>query len=454
MSVPLCVSLCVSVLSLPAADVDSSTLRGKVLCGYQGWFRCPGDAANMGWIHWSRDSRRIAPATLTFEMWPDLSEFPASDRHPAPGFTHADGRPAELFSSDHPDTVLRHFRWMRDHGIDGVWLQHFLVDLPGGPSSDRFASRSHVLGHVRIAARETGRAWALTFDIAGMPADRIYDVLTGEWKRLVDEGVTRDGRYIHQGGKPVVQVFGFYRNNRSTPMTPALANRLVDFFHAPGPYPAYLVGGGDWDWRRNRDPDWQAALRRLDAYAPWNVGNSSKDAAGVRHASMGYWAEDRREYERDGRLWLPVVYPGFSWDNLQRTPAGSSTVSRNGGKFLWEQFAELRRLGVDSAFVAMFDEVDEGTAIFKVTNDPPKEAPFVGYDGLPSDWYLRLVGEGTRLLRGERPPSAEPFDASDPSVRPAAEACPRSFPEIPGTMGRNRGIEGQGARSVTCRRDG
>ncbi len=42
----------------------------------------------------------------------------------------------------------------------------------------------------------------------------------------------------------------------------------------------------------------------------------------------------------------------------------------------------------------MFDEVDEGTAIFKVTSEPPTQAHFVGYEGLPSDWYLRLTGEG------------------------------------------------------------
>jgi hypothetical protein len=35
-------------------EVEASPLRGKVMCGYQGWFRCPGDAANMGWIHWNR----------------------------------------------------------------------------------------------------------------------------------------------------------------------------------------------------------------------------------------------------------------------------------------------------------------------------------------------------------------------------------------------------------------
>jgi hypothetical protein len=55
----------------------------------------------------------------------------------------------------------------------------------------------------------------------------------------------------------------------------------------------------------------------------------------------------------------------------------------------------------------MFDEGDEGTAIFKVTSSPPTQTHFEDYEGLPSDWYLRLVGEGTKMLRKERPISAE-----------------------------------------------
>jgi len=77
-------------------------------------------------------------------------------------------------------------------------------------------------------------------------------------------------------------------------------------------------------------------------------------------------------------------------------------VPRRGGKFLWEQFRELSKLGVDSVLVAMFDEVDEGTAIFKVSNTPPTQAVFVTYDGMPADWYLRLTAEGTKVLTGER----------------------------------------------------
>jgi hypothetical protein len=386
-----------------ARPVDASTLRGKVLCGYQGWFRCPGDASGLGWIHWSRDSRRITPQTVSFEMWPDLSEYSAAERFTAPGFFYPDGKPAVLFSSDNGATVLRHFCWMRDYGIDGVWLQHFVVDLPSGPGQNRYASRLRVLQHVRSAAMKTGRVWALAFDIAGMPPDRIVEVLTRNWRSLVDAGIPDDARYVHEKRLPVVQVWGLYHKNPSNRMTAAIGNRLIDFFHAPGPYRAFVVGGGDWNWRRNPDPDWQKMLKRLDGYSPWNVGNYRTDRDGTKHASTSYWLDDRRECERGGMLWLPVVYPGFSWKNLQRHAPGLVTIQRRRGEFLWEQFRDLARLKVTEATVAMFDEVDEGTAIFKVTSAPPAQADFVGFEGLPSDWYLRLVGEGTKLLAGQRP---------------------------------------------------
>ena len=391
--------------------VDAASLRNKILCGYQGWFRCPGDASGLGWVHWSRDAGAIRPETLTFEMWPDMGEYGADERFPVPGFTYPDGRPAALFSSDNAATVLRHFRWMRGHDIDGAWLQHFLVDLPGGPVAQLYPSRLRVLRHVMAAAGRTGRAWALAYDIAGMPADRIYDVLTADWKRMVASGVARSPRYLREGGRPVVLVWGFYRNSASNAMSARLANRLIDFFGARGPCSAFLVGGGDWDWRSNPDPAWRAFHRRFGGYVPWNVGNYSVDqATGVKRASTGAWAGDRQECERQGVVWIPTVYPGFGWDNLTRRAregAPTSAIPRRGGRFLWEQFHELAKQGVGSAYVAMFDEVDEGTSIFKVTSSPPTQARFSGYEGLPSDWYLRLVGEGARMLRGKRPITAQ-----------------------------------------------
>ncbi|HET6385235.1 MAG TPA: glycoside hydrolase family 71/99-like protein [Armatimonadota bacterium] len=390
--------------------VDATTLRGKIMCGYQGWFRCPGDAENQGWDHWSRNRARIAPDTLTFEMWPDMSDYPTTERFDALGFTYPDGKPASLFSSDNAATILRHFQWMRDYGIDGAWMQFFLVGLPGGPLESHYRSRRRVLDDAARAALKTGRVWALSYDIAAMPTDRIYEVLTRNWKQLVDEELVHGPRYLHYHGLPVVQIWGFYWNNKSNLMTPELGNRLIDFFAAPGRYHAFLVGGGDWNWRSNPDPKWQALYHRFQAYAPWNVGNVSIGPKGALRATTHYWKADKQDCDARGALWIPVIYPGFSWDNLKREPAGQSNIPRRRGQFLWEQFRELSAMGVDTVYVAMFDEVDEGTAIFKVTSAPPVQAHFVGYGGLPSDWYLRLVGLGSKMLHKKQPvPAAIPI---------------------------------------------
>jgi hypothetical protein len=375
------------------AVIDASTLRHKVLCGYQGWFRCPGDPAGEGWRHWSRNSARLTPRSLTFEMWPDLSEHAADEKYPAPGFTHPDGKPAHLFSSAHPKTVERHFQWMKRYGIDGVLVQRFLVNLRT-PSFDK------VLGHVRASAAKTGRVYAVGYDLTDAPKGRLYDLLVGDWKRLVDElKVTRDDRYLRHGGKPVVMVWGFFSDR----FGPALAHRVIDFFKTDGRYGATLIGGCQWQWRAEKDAEWARAFRRFDVLSPWNVGNVMK-AGGQKHAATGHWKEDLAEAKRAGMAYLPVVYPGFGWTNLKGKGAAGATVPRLGGAFYWRQFTTAARLGMEMAYVAMFDEVDEATAVFKVSNAPPTQGRFATYEGLPADWYLRLTGEGSRVIRGERKP--------------------------------------------------
>jgi hypothetical protein len=383
-----------------ANRIDAATIHGKTLCGYQGWFRCPGDALNLGWVHWSRDTRRIVPETLTFEMWPDMTEYGPGERCRADGFTHPDGKPATLYSSDAGEVVLRHFQWMADYGIHGAWLQRFLVDLPEGPGGAVMCdSNRRVLKHVREAARATGRVWAVAYDMAAMPPDKIFEAMTNDWKRLVDEGVTGDDRYLHERGLPVLMVWGFYPKQN---ITPEIANRVIDFFKNDPRYKVFLAGGCEWEWRTETTPGWPEFLRRFDLVCPWNVGNYSIDKEGNKYASTHYWKADIEEAQRVGMLYLPVFYPGFSWDNLKRLVPGKSIIERQGGRFFWKQFCAAAELGLDMGYVAMFDEVDEGTAIFKVTSAPPVQAHFVGLEGLPGDWYLRLAGEGTRMLLRQR----------------------------------------------------
>ena len=69
----------------------------------------------------------------------------------------------------------------------------------------------------------------------------------------------------------------------------------------------------------------------------------------------------------------------------------------------------VRKIGATMAYVAMFDEMNEGTAIFKCTDHPPVgESKFVDMEGLPSDHYLWLAGQGGRMLRGEIEATEQP----------------------------------------------
>ena len=370
--------------------IDATTLHKKVLCGYQGWFRCPGDEAGNGWRHWSRNSRRLTAESLTFEMWPDMKEYTAEEKFAVPGFKYPDDKPAELFSSVHAKTVERHFEWMRDYGIDGVFLQRFLVEAHA-PSS------ATVLKNVRAAAAKTGRTYAMCYDFSGASSERMVETLLADWKKLTTEDkITADKNYLHHDGKPLLFVWGFFSDRFSA----EIANRLIDGLKGSGNDRVVLVGGCQWYWRREKDAEWGKVFRRFDVLSPWNVGNTQR-IEGQKHAATDYWKDDLAAVRGAGMKYLPVIYPGFGWTNLKGAAAANQTIPRLGGDFYWRQFHTAANLEIDMAYVAMFDEVDEATAIFKVTNDPPSPGNFQTYDGLPSDWYLRLTGAGSQLIRGE-----------------------------------------------------
>jgi hypothetical protein len=373
-----------------APPVDASTLHHKVLCGYQGWFRCPGDGAEQGWRHWCRDARRISPQNLTIEMWPDMSEYTDEEKFAAPGFTYPDGSASQLFSSTHPRTVQRHFEWMQESGIDSVMLQRFLVEM-GHPAHER------VLANVRASAANTGRAYAICYDLSGQRPERIVESLTRDWKRLVDEQhVTQDKQYLHHNSKPVLFVWGFYSDRFDA----AIAHELIDFLKSDEKYGVTLIGGCPWSWRQERHPEWAKVYRRFDVISPWNVGNVTK-IDGQKQASTGFWKDDLKVAQQCGMEYLPVIYPGFGWTNLKGPSSATATIPRLKGEFFWKQFVAAKQLNLTMAYVAMFDEVDEGTAIFKVSNSPPTQANFLTLEGMPTDWYLRLTAAGAKLLRGE-----------------------------------------------------
>lgn len=372
-------------------DIDATTLKGKVLCGYQGWFRTPGDPVKRGWFHWSKDRDAISPATINVEMWPEVGEYPKESLYPAGDYTLPNGNQAMLFSSAYPGVVQKHFEWMQKYGIDGVMVQRFL-GLDGGARS---IEEARVLGYARDAANRTGRTFAVEYDMSGTPGPVAIEQMKKDWRFLVDTmKITEDPRYLHHNGKPVLEIFGFFTDR----FDGKTANAIIDAFDTDDKYGVTLVGAGQWWWRRETDSEWSRAFRRFAAYSPWDVGNARVEN-GIKRPPTDRWADDLAEAKKAGMLLFPTIYPGFSWDNLTRKPAGSTIIPRRKGEFFREGFRAAEKLEIGQAFVAMFDEVDEGTAIFKVTNAHPVQGHFVGLESLPADTYLKIAGEGTKSIR-------------------------------------------------------
>ncbi|MHA3772569.1 glycoside hydrolase family 71/99-like protein [Verrucomicrobiota bacterium sgz303538] len=384
--------------------VDTSTLSGKVMCGYQGWFTCEGDGADFGWFHWAKNRKQaLGPGNAKIDLWPDVSEYGAEERFPT-GFKLADGRMAEVFSSFKRDTVLRHFKWMRDYGIDGAFVQRFPTGLR---DAKLLRQNNTVLAHCREGANRSGRAYAVMYDLSGLNAGRMSEVIE-DWRALRTRmRITDDPAYLRHRGKPLVAVWGIgFGDDRKYTLTEC--RQLIEFLkNDPEAGGCSVMLGVPTGWRElNRDaahdPGLHEVLQLADVLSPWTVGRYRSPKEATRHGEKT-WMPDVAWCREHGMDFLPVAFPGFSWSNMHGGPLDA--IPRLKGEFLWSQFVAAKRAGAGMLYVAMFDEVDEATAIFKCTNDVPtgEGAQFVTYEGLPSDYYLRLTGLGAKMFRGELP---------------------------------------------------
>jgi hypothetical protein len=384
--------------------VDTTTLSNKVMCGYQGWFGAPGDGSpDSGWRHWTKQEGPFADGNAKVDLWPDMSELTPGERF-VTDFTLADGRPAEVFSSYEKPTVLRHFQWMRDYGIDGVFVQRFAVRLSKPTGLDFYNT---VLANCREGANLNGRTYAVMYDLSGLPNGQIDDVIN-DWRELRKQmHITDDPAYLHDHGRPVVAVWGIGFND-GRDYTLDECRKLIEFLKKdPEAGGCRVIVGVPTYWRELnydavKDTKLLEVLKLADVISPWTVGRYTNSAEADRYTEK-YLKPDLTWCHKQGMDFLPVVFPGFSWHNMKG--GASNQIPREQGQFLWSQFLDAKRAGVSMVYVAMFDEVDEGTAIFKCANDIPvgEKSKFMTFDGLPSDFYLRLVGQGAKLMRGEMP---------------------------------------------------
>ncbi|NKI95223.1 xylosidase/arabinosidase [Rhizobacter sp. SG703] len=413
-----------------AQTVDSSTLVGKVLVGYQAWFRCPGDGSpGNGWSHWSNGAP--SAGTLAIDAYPDLGGLPQASLCTVPGMT-VQGQPARLFSSYPKETADTHFQWMRSYGIDGALLQRFVSDIPWLRSE-----KDVVLQNLRNAAERYGRTFAIEYDLSmdytQVSDDALMAKLQEDWQHLANElKLTASPAYLKQGGKPIVSLWGLGFGDANHVNRPALGQRIVDWFKTQAQ--VTVMGGVPGGWKvggrsSSADPGWAAVYASLDVVQPWAVG-SFGDAAGADNWKAQVLQPDLAQARANKQLYLPVIFPGFSWHNLMKN-APQNQIPRDGGRFLWRQAFNARDAGAVAVKIAMFDEVNESTAIFKVASKR-SAAPDQGYwltldaDGrdLPSDWYLRLAYEVARVYSGQvangatMPANPGPGSTTEPPAPP------------------------------------
>lgn len=410
---PLPPTIVPTTTTLPHTTIDPSTMEHKLLMGYQGWFTCPGDGSRVNqYLHWFHNNIPDA-AHFRVDMYPDLRELDPDELCPTQ-MKMPDGSPAYLYSAYNPKTVMRHFQWMSQYGIDGVFVQRF-----GGELSDpaHFDARNVVTQNVRAGADAYGRVFAVMYDTSGMDTSTFADILEKDWKYMVDVmKVTESPAYLHHNGKPVLAIWGLGFTEH--PGTPDQAKALLDFFqNNPDPkYQVTLMGGVPTQWRTLQgdsltDPAWMDYYCGLDILSPWTVGRyrSNLDVDFYKLNMQ----QDMAKTTECGVEYMPVVFPGTAFHNNDHANLFNDTP-RRGGEFYWRQIYDAASIGVPMIYNAMFDEVDEDTAMYKIAEtkaDEPVGVDLVSMDTdgytLPSDWYLQLAGAASQMLRGDIPLTAK-----------------------------------------------
>lgn len=375
-----------------------NSYKGLVMAGYQGWFNTPYDKAGRGWYHYS-GRNGFGPGSASIDLWPEVSEYKKLYRSP---FVYPDGSPAYLPSSYDSTTVDTHFRWMRQYGIDGVFMQRFVSEIRGESGRKHF---NRVLSNAMVAANHYGRAISVMYDLSGMRAGE-DSVVINDVRRLANEYslMSQDDNpsYLRHNGRPLVAVWGVgFNDSRAYGL--AEANRLVDTLKRMG-FSVMLGVPTHWrtlDGDTESDPKLHALIRKCDIIMPWFVGRYDEQSFENYKSLI---SEDISWCRKNKVDYVPLCYPGFSWKNMNY-PEQTLFISRNGGSFFWKQLSYALEADAEMIYIAMFDEIDEGTAIFKCAHRVP--APYPGSTFLPledsvsSDYYMQLAGKAGAILRSK-----------------------------------------------------
>lgn len=375
------------------SSISYDSYKGLAMAGYQGWFFSPEGGSEYAWAYSSADG------VYYVDMLPDVLEYPQT--YPIPG-RMADGSHPRVYSAYDYSSVDVHFRWMKEYGLDGVFMQRFI----GNITNSRRDHYLHVMDNAMSCAERYDRAICIMYDLSGGEDGTMADVLLDDIDELnvrynlFDHGARPS--YLWHNGKPLVVVWGIGFMDRAEYYLDEAA-RIIDGLKERG-YSIML--GVPTYWREQgedtrKDPRLYDYISKADIIMPWYVGRSDNDTL---EDFLKIVPEDVKWCKEHGIGFAGDVWPGFSWENM--CPGADDAVPRRGGEFLQRQIDACIEAGCESLYISMFDEVNEGTAIFKIA----REVPVPAYrqvivpleDGVPSDRYLTICGEAARRLKEQK----------------------------------------------------
>lgn len=346
------------VMSDPAAKTTESmsrvrfkSIRNLVMAGYQGWFNTPEDGAGLGWKHFEKE-KEFKPGKCTIDLWPDVSEY---EKTYETAFKLPDETPAKVFSSYDASTTDLHFKWMKQYGIDGVFMQRFVVSIRNQKGKDNY---NKILNNAVLSAEKYDRAICLMYDLSGMEAGE-EDILIRDWKELCEKYklVSRNNNhYVYHHGKPLVAVWGIGFNDRRK-YGYEQVKKIIDFLKSEG---CSILVGVPTHWRTLTidavsDTRLLELVKQADIVHPWLVGRFDNHTYESYRKSI---EEDIKWCKANGKDYMPVLFPGFSWHNMKKD-APQNMIPRLGGRFFWQQVKGAVDAGAESLYLAMFDEIDE-----------------------------------------------------------------------------------------------
>lgn len=252
------------------------------------------------------------PTHCTIDLWPDVREY---EKTYATEFKLEDGYPAKVFSSWDSSTVDVHFRWMKDYGIDGVFMQRFF-DVTRDESSR--CRGNFILRHALKSSQEHGRVIAVMYDLSGLRPGEDCSSVSQDWKELVDElKITdrgSDQTYLYLRDKPLVAIWGLGFPDRPYNIREIGFDKLLDFLKNDSEYGGCSVMLGVPTYFRELKADTvpdsylHTLIEQADVVMPWMVQRFTSSLQNEFDRYRSHVESDISWCESRGIDYAPCVY--------------------------------------------------------------------------------------------------------------------------------------------------